>query len=126
MRIVGKRRAGELRGQLHDDVCQEGRAHVFGRAGRRTELRDHLGIYGTPETLVVGLVVQRVAGLGRFRPVGPIDRATAQRLRGQHRSARQIVQPDQHHFQIGRHRCAGKDISVHQNEYVMFFFPFSL
>lgn len=35
---VTGRSAGAMHEQLHDDLCQEGRALISGRHGRRTEL----------------------------------------------------------------------------------------
>lgn len=116
---VAGRSAGAMLEQLHDDLRQEGRVVVAGRPRRRTELRVLSGIHGVPAAQLVGRPAahQRVAGRGQLHPVGPHDRQTAQRLRGEHRSPGQAPQPDQRDGPIGRQQHARTDIAVSQNEY---------
>lgn len=78
--------ADEMREQLHNDVRQTGRAHVFGRPGRGTELRNLSGIHVIPETQLVSrsrraAVHERVVGRGQLDPAGQPDLEEAQRLR---------------------------------------------
>jgi len=100
---VAGRSTGAMLEQLHDDLRQEGRAPVSGLYGRRTELRALSGIHVVPEAQPVSwpAAEQRVAGLGQLQPAGPHDRQTAQRLRGEHRSAGQTPQSDQRDGPIG-------------------------
>lgn len=108
---------GAVHEQLHDDVRQTGCTSVPGCARRRTELRDLSGVHVIPEEVVVAAAIQRVAGRGQLRPAGSTDHQTVERLRGEHRLARQTAQPDQHDIPIGRRQRARADIAVSPNEY---------
>lgn len=110
---------GAVREQLHDDVRQEGRAGVLGRAGRGTELRDLPGLHDIPAAVVRRRrgAGQRVAGRGQLDAARPPDHQAAERLRGQHRPAREAPQPDRHDGPVGGQQHARADIAVPPNEY---------
>lgn len=110
---------GAMREQLHDDVRQEGRASVIGRAGRGTQLWDLSGLHNLSAAFVRQWrgVVQRVVGRGQLDAAGPSDHQTAERLRGQHRLAREAPQSDRHDGPVGRQQHARADIAVPPDEY---------